>query len=201
MISFSTSLHCIFFTLSLVQYLISIQIYYASASYHPDMSLCNSLAYVHHYRYIVHKSLVECFHNKHEYLFNILYHYFLYGFFFIISFVSGIHLSLFFFFNNPAPPEISPFPLHAALPIYRRGRARGPDAAVARPPGACVRQPPRPVHRRARHAARVAAVARPTPWRRHIRARAAAPGRRDRKSTRLNSSHLVISYAVFCLKK
>src|SRR5256885_12901262 len=31
----------------------------------------------------------------------------------------------------------------------------------------------------------------------------AAPlhGPRDRKSTRLNSSHLVISYAVFCLKK
>src|SRR5256885_8825835 len=26
-------------------------------------------------------------------------------------------------------------------------------------------------------------------------------GRPDRKSTRLNSSHLVISYAVFCLKK
>src|SRR2546426_7183744 len=36
------------------------------------------------------------------------------------------------------------------------------------------------------------------------RARAAAWGSsrtRDRKSTRLNSSHLVISYAVFCLKK
>src|SRR5260221_10785378 len=32
--------------------------------------------------------------------------------------------------------------------------------------------------------------------------RAASPGiRRDRKSTRLNSSHTVISYAVFCLKK
>src|SRR5256885_8487550 len=31
--------------------------------------------------------------------------------------------------------------------------------------------------------------------------RAAADGRGDRKSTRLNSSHLVISYAVFCLKK
>src|SRR2546426_6391892 len=29
----------------------------------------------------------------------------------------------------------------------------------------------------------------------------AAVVRRDRKSTRLNSSHLVISYAVFCLKK
>ena len=26
-------------------------------------------------------------------------------------------------------------------------------------------------------------------------------GAEDRKSTRLNSSHLVISYAVFCLKK
>src|SRR5690242_21139741 len=26
-------------------------------------------------------------------------------------------------------------------------------------------------------------------------------GRRDRKSTRLNSSHMSISYAVFCLKK
>src|SRR5256885_7174805 len=30
---------------------------------------------------------------------------------------------------------------------------------------------------------------------------AAAAVSRDRKSTRLNSSHLVISYAVFCLKK
>src|SRR5688500_19336399 len=30
---------------------------------------------------------------------------------------------------------------------------------------------------------------------------AAVQRHRDRKSTRLNSSHLVISYAVFCLKK
>src|SRR5256885_4113696 len=42
---------------------------------------------------------------------------------------------------------------------------------------------------------------------RHRDRRESAPGRlyasagRDRKSTRLNSSHLVISYAVFCLKK
>src|SRR2546426_8874483 len=35
-----------------------------------------------------------------------------------------------------------------------------------------------------------------------LRWRRRAGGRgRDRKSTRLNSSHLVISYAVFCLKK
>src|SRR5256885_6519154 len=32
-------------------------------------------------------------------------------------------------------------------------------------------------------------------------ARRPRPGGGDRKSTRLNSSHLVISYAVFCLKK
>src|SRR5256885_6289118 len=32
-------------------------------------------------------------------------------------------------------------------------------------------------------------------------AHAGAAARADRKSTRLNSSHLVISYAVFCLKK
>src|ERR1017187_182360 len=32
-------------------------------------------------------------------------------------------------------------------------------------------------------------------------ARAATVARRDRKSTRLNSSHRCISYAVFCLKK
>src|SRR2546426_3172392 len=34
-----------------------------------------------------------------------------------------------------------------------------------------------------------------------LTAGSSGPARRDRKSTRLNSSHLVISYAVFCLKK
>src|SRR2546426_7998593 len=35
-----------------------------------------------------------------------------------------------------------------------------------------------------------------------LRGQPSRPGQqRDRKSTRLNSSHLVISYAVFCLKK
>src|SRR5256885_10532254 len=33
------------------------------------------------------------------------------------------------------------------------------------------------------------------------RSRSPQENHRDRKSTRLNSSHLVISYAVFCLKK
>src|SRR2546426_7692320 len=45
----------------------------------------------------------------------------------------------------------------------------------------------------------------PPPARDATRSRSSAvpapPIPRDRKSTRLNSSHLVISYAVFCLKK
>src|SRR5256885_12818280 len=35
----------------------------------------------------------------------------------------------------------------------------------------------------------------------NIRRRTSGAPKSDRKSTRLNSSHLVISYAVFCLKK
>src|ERR1022692_4814893 len=35
----------------------------------------------------------------------------------------------------------------------------------------------------------------------HRRSPCRAPAHRDRKSTRLHSSHLVISYVVFCLKK
>src|SRR5947207_6836795 len=35
----------------------------------------------------------------------------------------------------------------------------------------------------------------------NMSSRAEAEGSQDRKSTRLNSSHTVISYAVFCLKK
>src|SRR5256885_9133987 len=35
----------------------------------------------------------------------------------------------------------------------------------------------------------------------HLAPRLLVHSSRDRKSTRLNSSHLVISYAVFCLKK
>src|SRR5256885_11569867 len=43
---------------------------------------------------------------------------------------------------------------------------------------------------------RLAVTTTPTPFR-----RAPTTPCSDRKSTRLNSSHLVISYAVFCLKK
>src|SRR3712207_7033060 len=91
---------------------------------------------------------------------------------------------IFFFFNDTATTEIYTLSLHDALPIWARRAPR-------RAPG-----PARPAHR--------AAQPRPVPpsWRERDRARARrrdAPG--DRKSTRLNSSHANISYAVFCLKK
>src|SRR5947199_1396249 len=81
----------------------------------------------------------------------------------------------FFFFNDTPPTEIYTLSLHDALPI---------SSAWLRPGGSC-RQAERSGRRR----------------------RGCAPPRRtrsgnsDRKSTRLNSSHLGISYAVFCLKK
>src|SRR5256885_10512606 len=89
----------------------------------------------------------------------------------------------FFFFNDTATTEIYTLSLHDALPISRWGAA-----AAARS------QPLRQLREwRAGRGARARA--------RRGRGAHRRPGRRDRKSTRLNSSHLVISYAVFCLKK
>src|SRR2546426_9938898 len=87
--------------------------------------------------------------------------------------------SIFFFFNDTATTEIYTLSLHDALPISAPGGRR-------------LRVPHLAGHGRSHQVARgpdLAAV-RPGP-----------PRSRDRKSTRLNSSHLVISYAVFCLKK
>src|SRR2546430_5563868 len=79
----------------------------------------------------------------------------------------------FFFFNDTATTEIYTLSLHDALPIF--AAAQGQLAAP---------------HRRHRE------MTAPRP-----RGTAADPPRGDRKSTRLNSSHSQISYAVFCLKK
>src|SRR2546430_9794980 len=79
----------------------------------------------------------------------------------------------FFFFNDTATTEIYTLSLHDALPIS--GRA----GRVAR--------------RSLRHRARGMPPV--------DRQQAGRDGTRDRKSTRLNSSHSQISYAVFCLKK
>src|SRR3989442_9948197 len=77
----------------------------------------------------------------------------------------------FFFFNDTATTEIYTLSLHDALPIS--GAAPWPARL---PPGAFC--------------GRTLGAAPP-----------AFRARRDRKSTRLNSSHVRISYAVFCLKK
>src|SRR3712207_7447694 len=79
----------------------------------------------------------------------------------------------FFFLKDAAPPEISSLSLPAALPISR------------------ALEPPRHVDPMARPCERCGVRQVAAPVQRH----------RDRKSTRLNSSHANISYAVFCLKK
>src|SRR5258707_10051047 len=86
----------------------------------------------------------------------------------------GCSAYFFFFFNDTATTEIYTLSLHDALPILRRP---------------CL--PP--------HPRRLGGPSRHQPQHRSLRQGAAH--RRDRKSTRLNSSHANISYAVFCLKK
>src|SRR5687768_18450525 len=82
-----------------------------------------------------------------------------------------------FFFNDPATTEIYTLSLHDALPIYRRAdRHRDVDEAGHK--------------RTAVVTCGASIVVRSVPIRSI-----------DRKSTRLNSSHGYISYAVFCLKK
>src|SRR2546430_10318377 len=95
----------------------------------------------------------------------------------------------FFFFNDTATTEIYTLSLHDALPIYCRERTETNPIRVldCKNPG-CQQ---------------VAAGAPKmgqflcAPCREHFDGLRAA----DRKSTRLNSSHSQISYAVFCLNK
>src|SRR5688572_32318926 len=93
-----------------------------------------------------------------------------------------IFLIMFFFFNDTPPTEIYTLSLHDALPICNPAGSGGSSAAPARA---------RP-ERSPRAAPADIAFGRGSAWR---------PFRTDRKSTRLNSSHSQISYAVFCLKK
>src|SRR3712207_7518832 len=95
----------------------------------------------------------------------------------------------FFFFNDTATTEIYTLSLHDALPISRLRRCDRRRAAADLP-----------LHLHlGRHGLRREAV------RPGLRGDPAGGGhlrrREDRKSTRLNSSHANISYAVFCLKK
>src|SRR5258708_34934905 len=81
----------------------------------------------------------------------------------------------FFFFIDTATTEIYTLSLHDALPIYGGGGAACRNRQCAG--GASF--PGREKRRRADCTREI----------------------EDRKSTRLNSSHQIISYAVFCLKK
>src|SRR2546430_7472888 len=87
-----------------------------------------------------------------------------------------ITISFFFFFNDTATTEIYTLSLHDALPILRLSRLRPRRMAG---PGR---------GERSRGAER-------------LRVFGGRDIQGDRKSTRLNSSHSQISYAVFCLKK
>src|SRR3712207_6921514 len=87
----------------------------------------------------------------------------------------------FFFFNDTATTEIYTLSLHDALPILAQPSRR-------RRAGGLLERAPVQGHPRERRHRGLAAL---RPLARH----------RDRKSTRLNSSHANISYAVFCLKK
>src|SRR2546429_8436481 len=91
---------------------------------------------------------------------------------------GGVSSISFFFFNDTATTEIYTLSLHDALPICL-APGRLPDALARR-----IAQ-----LEAARHGhARVEVVE-------------VVEDLLDRKSTRLNSSHGYISYAVFCLKK
>src|SRR2546430_10893564 len=81
-------------------------------------------------------------------------------------------LDLFFFFNDTATTEIYTLSLHDALPIWSERSMLQPEMQVEIASGG---------FNKVDHAS--------GDW------------GGDRKSTRLNSSHSQISYAVFCLKK
>src|SRR3712207_8816086 len=102
-----------------------------------------------------------------------------------------------FFFNDTATTEIYTLSLHDALPISgplcHRDRLLVRDIPI-RPLVTGCRSLPRLVEDGTFHGLL-------KPSCRRIGAGDEEKGDGDRKSTRLNSSHANISYAVFCLKK
>src|SRR5207253_9130323 len=103
-----------------------------------------------------------------------------------------------FFFHHPALTQIYTLSLHDALPISPRVRASDSNS---NPPGNFhFRRSPVGPHLLAEHGRRGCGLTRGPPD--HVKVRTnRGPTKVDRKSTRLNSSHVAISYAVFCLKK
>src|SRR5256884_3041126 len=105
----------------------------------------------------------------------------------------------FFFFNDTAPTEISPLPLHDALPIY--GSTLPPAGSTGQTEEEKIDVAFRVIadHIRTLSFAIADGIQPGNTDRKYVLRRILR--RADRKSTRLNSSHGYISYAVFCLKK
>src|SRR3712207_6878467 len=99
-----------------------------------------------------------------------------------------------FFFNDTATTEIYTLSLHDALPIY-------PDRAAGRHAGVGGRELSLRQEGAGRPRDAALALGVRDPGRAAGRSRRGDRLVQDRKSTRLNSSHANISYAVFCLKK
>src|SRR5690606_41998448 len=100
-----------------------------------------------------------------------------------------------------APTRISPLSLHDALPICGEARVArlGQRAGVDRPPLVIMdRLVARGLVPLLETQIGIADPAKPVD---DNGVPQIGPGGVDRKSTRLNSSHVKISYAVFCLKK
>src|SRR5256885_7005992 len=121
-----------------------------------------------------------------------LLHIFLYIFIiFFFYFFLILFFFFFFFFNDTATTEIYTLSLHDALPISGVLLVGHPVFVRV------LRRLAQVEDRKAGRRDEMRSRGRPE----------GGPGAghgyafRDRKSTRLNSSHLVISYAVFCLKK
>src|SRR5690606_41912597 len=96
--------------------------------------------------------------------------------------------------DRAAPARVRPLSLHDALPIWQR-RPSPLDEEPSCGRGCAV-------SRQRRHRPQLLAVdAQPFAARDEHPKRAAYRDEVDRKSTRLNSSHVKSSYAVFCLKK
>src|SRR2546422_1965762 len=92
----------------------------------------------------------------------------------------------FFFFNDTATTEIYTLSLHDALPIYKLVcHASATQEALSLSKWQLIDKSHREDLGNVIHRQRLVSL----------------PFIRDRKSTRLNSSHGYISYAVFCLKK
>src|SRR5207253_9314052 len=102
------------------------------------------------------------------------------------TFSSSTESYVLLFFTDPATTRIYTLSLHDALPISRRLVDGEGDGAVWAD-----------AHVTAGRALEVRRKSAAVQQQNHL----LGAGERDRKSTRLNSSHVAISYAVFCLKK